>query len=690
MLTASIPTLSRRAAEKVTSWHRERHAYVYVRQSTPKQVKHHLESQRNQYALVQQAVALGWVPERIHIIDADQAQSGQDGDRPGFLELVAEVSLGHVGLILAYEASRLARSNAAWYTLLDLAALRGTVITDPDGLYDPRDYNDRLLLGLRGMLSEAELHVLRLRLDAGRLRQVERGEYRQHLPTGLVRLQDGRVVKDPDQQVQHTLDVVFARFEQSGSGQKVLRSLRDDGLHLPRRQYGGTQGGQVVWRKPSAAAVYEILRNPAYAGAFVYGREGPHPERRPGQMRSVRRPVEEWAVIHHGQYAAYLSWDQFMANQAQLSDNAGTFARRARGAPRDGAALLAGLVVCGRCGYQLHVVYKPQRRYACNALAAAYGAATCLWVDGVRLEAAVVAAFFEALAPAELDLLDEALAAQRAEQARLAQQHADQVARAQYEARLAERQYQAVDPDNRLVAAELERRWEVALRAVVEAREAAERFARQPPPPPLDPKLAAQLRDVGRSLPELWSSGRLSPSQQKTLLRSLIRHVIVSRPVPDTLEAKIVWVSGAVTPVAIHPPILRGADLSGYEACVARLLELGAAGYPDREIAARLTAEGYRSARRLRIPASWVGEIRRARGQISLTEQFRTQAKFDGHWTVFGLAQALGVHRNWLYARIRTGTIPAARHPIIGHYLIPDDPDLFQGLIAQRERCGYR
>jgi len=218
----------------VTPRHRERRAYVYIRQSTPKQVKHHLKSQRNQYALVQLALTLGWVPGRISVIDTDQAQSGQDGDRPGFQELVAAVSLGYVGLMLAYEASRLARNNAAWYTLLDLAALRGTLIADPDGIYDPRDYNDRLLLGLRGMLSEAELHVLRLRLDAGRLRQVERGEYRQQLPTGLVRREDGRVVKDPDQQVQHTLGVVFARFEQLGSGQKVLRSSRADGLQLSR------------------------------------------------------------------------------------------------------------------------------------------------------------------------------------------------------------------------------------------------------------------------------------------------------------------------------------------------------------------------------------------------------------------------------------------------------------------------
>jgi hypothetical protein len=404
----------------------------------------------------------------------------------------------------------------------------------------------------------------------------------------------------------------------------------------------------------------------------------------------VRRPVEAWAVVHQGRYPAYLSWEAFMANQARLADNASAFARRARGAPREGAALLAGLVVCGRCGYQLHVVYKPQRRYACNALAAAYGAATCLWVDGPRLEAAVVAAFFEALAPAELDLLEEALAAQQAEHARLAQQHADQVTRAEYEARLAERQYQAVDPDNRLVAAELERRWEVALRGVVEAREAAERFARRPAAPPLAPLLKEQLRDVARTLPAWWASGRLTPSQQKALLRSLVRRVIVTRPVPDTIEAKIVWVSGAVTPVTVHPPILRGADVSRYEDFVARVLELGAAGYPDREIAARLTAEGYHSARRPRIPACRVGEIRRARGQTSLTQQFRTQAKLGGQWTVFGLAQALGVHRNWLYARIRTGRIPAVRHPVLGQYLIPDDPGLLQTLRAQRERCGYR
>src|SRR5215217_6891774 len=259
-------------AEKITSRHLERRAYVYVRQSSPGQVQRNRESQRNQYALVERAVALGWPPGRIHVIDADLGQSGQDGGRSGFQELVGEVSLGRVGIILAYEASRLARNNADWYRLLDLAAVVGTLLADADGVYDPRHYNDRLLLGLRGMLSEAELHLLHLRLAAGRRRQIERGDYRQHLPTGLVRLEDGRVVKDPDRQIRRTVALVFERFARLGTCQKVVRSLRDDRLLLPRRQVAGPQAGELLWKRPSMAAVYGLLRNPAYAGAFAFGR----------------------------------------------------------------------------------------------------------------------------------------------------------------------------------------------------------------------------------------------------------------------------------------------------------------------------------------------------------------------------------------------------------------------------------
>jgi DNA invertase Pin-like site-specific DNA recombinase len=670
---------------KVTARHRERRAYVYVRQSSPRQVQHHRESQQNQYALVHRALALGWPAPQVHVIDADQGQSGQDGQRRGFQELVAAVSLGHVGIVLAYEASRLARNNADWYALLDLATVVGTLIGDADGVYDPREYNDRLLLGLRGMFSEAELHLLQLRLVAGRRRQIERGTYQQQLPTGLVRLPDGRVVKDPDGQVQRILGLVFERFAQLGSCQKVLRSLRDDGLLLPRWQTCGPRQGELVWKRPSDAALYDILKNPAYAGAFVYGRHRRHPDWRPGQPERVtHRPMAEW-VVHRDVYPPYIGWETFVANQERLADNASRFTHWSRGAPRNGRALLAGLLVCGRCGRQMRVNYASHShvQYLCAALNRAYGAPTCLHLPAAPIEAAVVDAFFQALQPAELSLLDEVLAARQADHARVAQQYADRVRRAEYEARLAQRQYQAVDPDNRLVAAELERRWEMALQALAAAREAAERLAQRPPEPTLDPELRAQLQDVGRHLPALWAGGRLSPAQQKELLRSLIRRVILTRPVPDTAELKVVWVSGAMSALTVHPPIHRAAGLGDYARIVERVLALSAEGHPDAEIARRLTAEGFRSARRPDVPKTWVAKIRRAQRQPSMADQFRWQGQIDGQWTVRGLVRLLHVKRSWLYHHIAAGHIPVTRHPATGHYLIPNDPALLAQLQAR-------
>ena len=549
----------------------------------------------------------------------------------------------------------------------------GTLLADADGIYDPSGYNDRLLLGLRGMLSEAELHLLQLRLEAGRMRQIERGTYRQSLPTGLVRMADGRVTKDPDQQIQRTIELVFARFTALGTCQKVLRSLRDDGLLLPRRQVAGLHAGQLLWKRPSAAALYDILRNPAYAGAFVYGRKGRNPDRRPEQARQVRRPCAAWTAVHRDAYPAYITWEQYLANQERLTDNASAFARRARGAPREGGALLAGLAVCGCCGRPMRVAYKAHHRYVCNALNETYRAPMCLSLDGASVDAAVVAAFWAALAPAELDLLDEVLAAQRVDHQRLAQQYADQVARAAYEAHLAERRYRAVDPDNRLVAAELERGWEATLRAVETARDAAERFAREPAPLALDPALRSQLADLGRELPALWASGRLTPAHQKELLRSLIRRVVLNRPTPDTVEARVVWVSGATSLHVVTPPLHCSRDLSDYDRLVARTLELAAAGYQDGAIAAQLSAEGFRSARSRSVPKQLVEKIRRDHAQISLTEQFRRQDKIDGRWTVGGLARELHVTGNWLRRQIAAGGLPAVRHPLTGRYLIADD-----------------
>lgn len=404
-----FPLLS--GQQKVKAPHLQRLAYVYIRQSSPKQVLHNKESQIYQRLLAQRAEALGWKPERIRIIDTDLAQSGQESTyRTGFQELVTEVSFGHVGIVCGYEVSRLARNNSDWYQLLDLAAVFDTLIADNDGVYDPRLYNDRLLLGLKGAMSEAELHLLRQRLEGGRLSQVRRGEYRQRLPTGLVRLQDGTVVKEPDEQVRHVLELVFAKFEELGTAYQVLHYLRWEGILLPRRQTSGLHAGELLWKPPTDAAIREILHNPAYAGAFAYGRRQADPIQcqpgRPGMGR-VAKPMAEWICLKQDVYPAYITWEQYLVNQERLCQNRAQFladTKQAQGAAREGSALLQGLAVCGICGRRMSVLYKHTARYECSS-GRERGEKACQFVRGPLVDDVVIEAFFQALAPAQLDAL---------------------------------------------------------------------------------------------------------------------------------------------------------------------------------------------------------------------------------------------------------------------------------------------
>jgi DNA invertase Pin-like site-specific DNA recombinase len=297
---------------KILDVHLSKIAFIYVRQSSQRQVLQNKESQTNQYLLVERAQQLGWNRERIRVIDMDLGLSGKESvSRNGFQELVTEVSLGHAGIVFGYEVSRLARNNSDWYHLLDLAAVFNTLIADYDGIYDPRSYNDRLLLGLKGTMSEAELHLLKMRLEEGRLRQIERGEFRQALPTGLTRLPNGKVVKDPDDQIRHVIELVFAKFEELGSCRKVLNYLRAQEMLLPRRQTYGLDLSEIIWKPASPAAVQAILHNPAYAGAFVFGRTYRDPARAKAGRKDtgiVRRPMEEWEHVHKNIYPAYISW----------------------------------------------------------------------------------------------------------------------------------------------------------------------------------------------------------------------------------------------------------------------------------------------------------------------------------------------------------------------------------------------
>jgi DNA invertase Pin-like site-specific DNA recombinase len=679
---------------KISLAHLERLAFIYVRQSTPKQVQHNKESQENQYQLRHRAKALGWSEDRIRVIDSDLGRSGKEAaNRIGFQELVAEVSLGHAGIVFGYEVSRLARNNQDWYHLLDLAAVFGTLIADNDGIYDPRLYNDRLLLGLKGTMSEAELHLLRQRLDAGRMSQVTRGTYRQKLPTGYVRLSDGSVEKDPDDQVRHVIELVFAKFQELGSVNKVTRYFRQNQILLPRRQAQGPQVNQIVWKVASESAVTEMLENPAYAGVFAYGRRQGDPRlRKPGQPATGKRrkPMMEWLQCVQNAYPAYITWEQFLANRERIQQNGLWFMekrQKAQGIVRKGPGLLQGMVVCGHCGHHMQIVYKHTPRYVCRGMVrTTIAPSDCNSVRSPVVDDVVVQAFFDAIRPAQLDALEAILTAQRLERDRLEQQWQEQIKRAQYESRLAQRQYDAVDPQNRLVAAELERRWEVKLQQYRQTEEAYHHFQQAPLPEKIPAALCETFKNVSSQLPELWP--QLSNPQKKELLRSLIRQVIIQRPVPDRIEMRIVWVSGCYTDHATLTPIHEERNVSGYDQMVTRIQELCQQGYNDRRIADQLTQEGFHSARSTSVATRTVQKIRLKRGWPLRHTLISGAAEWDGCWTVNGLAIQVGVNESTIYTYIYDKAIPpevVLHEPNTGIYLFPKDNALLDQLRKRAE-----
>jgi DNA invertase Pin-like site-specific DNA recombinase len=661
--------------------HLDRRAVVYVRQSSPQQVLSNQESLRLQYALHQRARELGWREADIEVIDADLGLSGAAAaHRQGFKDLVARIALGEIGLVVSVEVTRLARNCSDWYPLLDICGHRGCLIADRDGIYDPGLPDGRLLLGLKGTISEVELHTIRGRLTAGLLSKARRGELALPLPAGLVRDASGVVTKDPNREVQDRVALVFDSFLRLRTAGRVTRALRERGLMLPRSD----RRGEIYWARPTRSAVTDILKNPAYAGAFVYGRTQMREAAVPGRRRiQVRRPGGECKIMVRDRYPAYVPWATHEKIRAMLRDNKAEYDRlQTRGTPRDGAALLHGIVWCGECGHKMMVRYEDRREYVCTYLQRRHGAPVCQRLRADRIDERVAEAFLRAVSPAEMDAWSEARASERRIGAALRSAEAQQVERLRYQASLAERQFNRVDPDNRLVAAELERRWEVALRALAEAREAAARAGRETVVPRLDPALAQQLRDLGGSLPALWRSGRIPPEHQKALLRALIRRVVVTRWQPDRVELTIVWISGAVSRVTAQPRVGRSTDLGGYGQIVARVQALAAEGVADREIARRLLAEGYASARRTALPVRLVQTIRSERRFPSRWQQERGQGQVDGCWTVPGLAHALGTSRSWLYRQIDAGRISAHRQALTGRYLIDHTPTLLETLRA--------
>ena len=671
-------------SETVHSDHLGRLAVVYIRQSSPHQALAHQESLKLQYDLQYRAHAAGWDPGHTRVIDSDLGRTGRTAaGRRGFQELVALVNQEQVGIIFAYDVTRLARNCTDWYQLLDLCGYRSCLVGDQDGIYDPATPNGRLILGLKGLISELELHTLRARLTAGLLNKARRGELALSLPIGLVRDALGRVLKHPDQEVQGRLELVFTSFLQIKAACRVVQLLNDRDLLLPRRD----RFGDLVWRRPTISAVLSILKNPAYAGAFVYGRTRAVPRAdAPDQRVQKPLPMDQWKICLRDKYPAYIGWDTFERIQAMVHDNYSEYDRnQSRGVPRPGKALLHGIVYCGECGHKMVVQYKKGTHYICNYLRQQYRVPVCQNLPADPIDAHVVRAFLDALSPADLDLYGQAAAALRREADQVERAQRQQIDRLRYQAHLAERQYNQTDPDNRLVAAELERRWEAALR---ELKEAEARFERERAQPQtlegLNPDEREAFLQAGRTIPELWHQGRLSPQQQKGFLRSLIDKVVVHRSAADTLQVRIVWRGGDTSAAAVPVTVGSLARLSSAEAMEKEVLRRAAAGETDEEIAAILTKQGHRSPKHTAVLPSTV-RLLRLRHRLFRKRSQSHPRRIAGYLTVTQVARSLGIPPHWIYDRIHNGTIQIAIDSDTGLYLFPDRPrtiTLFQQLRA--------
>ena len=613
-------------SELVSDRHLARRAIIYIRQSSPHQVLTNQESLRLQYDLRRRALDLGWREVDIEVIDSDLGLSGAAAARrPGFKELIARVTLGQVGIVLSSEVTRLSRNCTDWYPLLDLCGFKDCLIADREGVYDPGSANGRLLLGLKGTISEMELHTIRARLTAGLLNKAERGELGLILPVGLVRDAAGRVVKNPDREVQARLELVFATFLRRRSAAKVLRSLNEGGLALPRR---GRRGG-VLWRPPTVAAVLSVLKNPAYAGAFVYGRTRSIRDAATATPRPKKLPSEQWRIVVRNKYPAYVSWETFEKIQAMLRDNYAEYDRnKTRGIPRDGEALLHGLVYCGACGHKMVVQYKGGTRYLCNYLRQQHGTPVCQSIPAGPIDTAAVDAFFRALAPAELDAYARAVATRREADEAVLRAQAQQVERLRYR---------------------------------------------------------AAFTDASRRLPELWHGSALTTARKKALLRCLIDKLVIHRSAPDTIRMRLVWRGGDASVLDIPVAVGSLAALSRHTELEARILELAREGQGDEAIAAALTADGHRSPMCDRVLPSTVRSIRLRHGLLLKRSQSHPR-RVPGHLTISQLAARLGVNASWIYDRVHNGTIAITRDEHTGLYLFPDAPGTLDQL--RRLRAG--
>jgi DNA invertase Pin-like site-specific DNA recombinase len=664
--------LPRSPSAKVKPHHLARQAVVYVRQSTPQQALHNSESTERQYALGQRAVQLGWPAECVTVIDEDQGHSGASAQgRPGFQSLLAQVAMDQVGLVLGLETSRLARSNKDWHQLLEVCAIFQTLLADQDGVYDPTDYNDRLLLGLKGTMSEAELHILRNRMYQGLLNKARRGEVFNHPPLGYVKLATGEFALDPDEQVQSVVRLIFDAFDRHGTLQGVLRYLVRHGIRLPVRPHSGPNRGQLEWHRPNRVTLQNLLRHPIYAGFYRWGHRAIDPRRqvagRPGTGRTVRQP-KDCLVLLEGRCPAYISAERFWANQQRLDANRAAHVR----AVQHGPSLLGGLLVCACCGRRLLVQYTNAGRglrYSCSRGVLDYGEPLCQSLSGQRLDALVRRQVLTVLQPVALELHLAAAAEVEQERQRLHRHWQQQLERARYETDRAARQYQAVEPENRLVARELERRWDEALQAHRRLDEDYERFCRSQPAT-LSASERDQIRALARDVPELWEAETTTPADRQRLVRFLIERIEVQvQGETDQVELALHWAGGFISQHQLVRAVQRYDQLADYPRLQARIQELRSQGQAMAQVAQCLNQEGFHPPKRAEhFTASMVAGFLAKGGRSGPRPRALSAAGMlqQGEWLLSDLARKLAMPAATLHRWRKVKWVQARKLPVPG------------------------
>ncbi|HET6883750.1 MAG TPA: recombinase family protein [Pirellulales bacterium] len=658
-------------SRKIQDYHRQRLAIVYVRQSTPHQVNEHRESGELQYGLARIAERYGWSKDRILIIDEDQGHSGRTADgRLGFQRLIAEVGLDHVGLVLGIEMSRLARSNKDWHQLIELCAVFHTVLADQDGIYDPTDYNDRLLLGLRGMMSEAELHILRGRMYQGMLNKARRGELFNHVPLGYVLTPAGKVAFEPDKEVQNVVKLVFAKFEELGSALSLLRYLHRQQIRLPIRPIFGPNKGQLEWRKPTYSTIINMLHNPTYAGSYAHGRFQIDPRRRTTKKDQgrYRATIDEWKVLIHGKLPAYITWEQYVANIDRLYANGSQW--DSAGAAREGEALLAGIVVCGRCGKRMSPRYKGKTKltaYVCLGDQKAESTPACQRVTAQTVDELIAQQVLAAIEPASLQLSLHATGEIQRERDRVHAEWKRRLGKAAGEVERLRHQYDAVDPANRLVATELEHRWEEALRQQRCLKEDYDRFLRDQPDS-LGQKELLAVEQLATNIPRLWNTSPQASADRKEIVRHLIERVtITTEGNSEVVEIMVRWHGGVEHRHEVIRSVAKYEQLRDFERLRSHVTELWRSGRSTTAIARALNAEGFRTTLAGRNYTRHT--VRELLDSWGLTEPKRPQASAEqstlgsNEWWLLDLSRRLSIDHSTLSRWCRRGWVHARYFP---------------------------